>query len=223
MKTLFITGIDTNIGKTYVTGMIAKFLMNKNKTVITQKLVQTGNIGVSDDIKTHRNIMNIKCTEFDKDATTCPYIFSFAASPHLAAEIDNTIIDFQKIDKSTATLKNNFEYVLLEGAGGIYVPLNRKETIMDFITNRDYPVIVVTSTKLGSINHTLLTIETLKKNNIKIAGIVYNRYPEDNEKISEDSIKTIKRFYPKIPIVDFPKIDIDNKIPNIDFSKIFKI
>ena len=219
MKTFFITGIDTDVGKTYVTGMIAKYLKRKNISVITQKLVQTGNIGVSDDIKIHRKIMGENCNEFDKQAKTCPYIFSFPSSPHLSAEMDNAKIDFNIIDKCTKELKDNFDCVLIEGAGGIYVPLNRTETIMDFIKVRSYPVIVVTSSKLGSLNHTLLTIEALKNNNVEIAGIVYNRYPEESIEIAKDTISTIKNFYPEINIIDFPKMEIDN-LPYIDFSTI---
>ena len=82
-NTLFIGGIDTDIGKTYATGVLAKALYNRGLKVITQKLVQTGCEGIAEDIITHRDIMGMPLQALDKDGTTCPYVFSKPASPHL--------------------------------------------------------------------------------------------------------------------------------------------
>ena len=82
---LFITGIDTNIGKTFATGMIACALAEKGKKVITQKMIQTGCTEVSEDIEMHRKIQGIPFTEEDKAGLTCPYIFTYPCSPHMAA------------------------------------------------------------------------------------------------------------------------------------------
>ena len=119
---LFITGIDTNIGKTFATGMIACALAGKGKRVITQKMIQTGCTEISEDIVMHRKIQGIPFTEEDKAGLTCPYIFTYPCSPHMAAEKDGKTIDLSVITEATRRLQEKYEYVLLEGAGGLMVP-----------------------------------------------------------------------------------------------------
>jgi len=161
-KVIFISGIDTDCGKTIVTGLLAKFLQKTGKKVITQKLVQTGCSEISEDIETHRKIMNIGLLEEDKNHLTCPYIFQFPASPHLSAKIENTEIDIDKILNSTNKLLEKFDIVLIEGAGGLLVPITSNYSTIDFIAKNKYPIILVSSSKLGSINHTLLSLELIK-------------------------------------------------------------
>ena len=98
---LFITGIDTNIGKTFATGMIACALAEKGTKVITQKMIQTGCTEVSEDIEMHRKIQGIPFTEEDKAGLTCPYIFTYPCSPHMAAEKDGKTIDLSVITEAT--------------------------------------------------------------------------------------------------------------------------
>ncbi len=222
MNTFFVTGIDTDIGKTYITGLLAKYLLEKGKSVVTQKLVQTGCKGISEDIIVHRKIMGIPLYKVDKNKITCPYSFSFPASPHLSSEMEKINIDMKKIDKSTETLKKEFKFLLIEGAGGVMVPLTRKRTTLDFISERNYPIIIVSSPKLGSINHTLLTINAIKSKNLEIKGIIYNTYPDEKREIMNDSVKIFKDFLPNTPIITVPKISIEKSIPKIDFSKLFE-
>ena len=99
--TYFISGIDTNIGKSIVTGILALNLKNKGVNVITQKMVQTGNINSSEDIEMHRKIMKLPYLDVDKDMTTAPEIFSYPCSPHLAAKIDKRELDLDKIKRAT--------------------------------------------------------------------------------------------------------------------------
>ena len=87
-KVLFISGIDTSVGKTAATGAIAKALAKAGKQVITQKMIQTGCVEVSEDIEEHRRIQGIPFTEEDKAGLTCPYIFTYPCSPHMAAAKD---------------------------------------------------------------------------------------------------------------------------------------
>lgn len=203
MAVLFITGIDTDVGKTVVTGLLARAIMDLDKKVVTQKLVQTGCEGISEDIIEHRNIMGIDLLEEDKSYETCPYVFTFPASPHLAVEIDKKSIELNRIDQSTKALLNKYETVLFEGAGGLMVPIHKNYTIADFLEERKYPVILVSSPKLGSINHTLLTMEVLKKRKIPVSGIVYNRgaCPNADQKISNDSARLFQELFPKLPFL----------------------
>lgn len=96
----FVSGIDTNIGKSYATGFLAKLWNTKGIRTITQKFIQTGNTGMSEDIELHRKIMGTGLLEEDLNGLTMPEIFTYPCSPHLAAEIDKREIDFDKIEKA---------------------------------------------------------------------------------------------------------------------------
>ncbi|HCL57190.1 MAG TPA: dethiobiotin synthase [Spirochaetia bacterium] len=219
MKTIFVTGIDTGVGKTAAAGLLAKHLLEKGEKVITLKIVETGAAGFSEDIKTHRNIMGIALTEEDQKGLTCPYLFSLPASPRLSANREGKSIDCNKILSSLHELQKNYSTVILEGAGGLFVPLNERELIVDFIQKNRFPVVLVSSPRLGSINHTLLSLEALKNRGIKIIGIVYNLAVEADPLIVEDTRKTIQDFYPKLPIVDLPDYK-KNPLQTINFSEI---
>lgn len=210
----FVSGIDTDIGKSYATGMLARLWMKQGKKVMTQKLVQTGDSGISMDIQLHRKIMGIPVTPDDQNGTTCPMLFSFPASPHLAAEIDKREIEVDKIDQSTAYLRKKYDVLLLEGAGGLLVPLTRQLMTADFVAQRNIPMILVTSGRLGSLNHTLLTLESMERRNISLAGICYNYSAVADPLIEKDTLDYLKKYLadyaPKAWMIKIGKIDIEN-------------
>ncbi|MDR1896698.1 MAG: dethiobiotin synthase [Prevotellaceae bacterium] len=193
-KTIFITGIDTNTGKSYATGYIAKQFMEQGKKVITQKFIQTGNYGISEDIEIHRKVMGIDLLQDDIDGVTCPVILSYPASPHLAAKIDKVDIDIKKITAATIMLKKRYDIILIEGAGGIMTPVNDSITTLDYIAARRYPVIIVTSPKLGSINHTLLTLEICSYYNIKVTAVAYSKFGVYDRIICDDTEQYLKKY-----------------------------
>lgn len=208
-KILFISGIDTNVGKTYATAALANTLLKSGYKTITQKMIQTGNRGTSEDIEKHRELMGIPFLPADKAGLTCPVILSYPASPHLAAEIDNTVIDLQCIDEATRKLSLEYDRILLEGAGGLMVPLYAAGNsplggylTIDYITERNYPVVLVTSGKLGSLNHTLLSIDACIRRNIAIELIIYNMYPNEDAVITESSLKYLRNT--GIPVAILP-------------------
>ena len=207
----FVTGIDTNIGKSIATGWLAKQLFDCDRSVITQKLVQTGNNGYSEDIELHRKIMGIDFTEVDKKGLTAPVIFSYPASPHLASRIDNQNLDLEIISKATEKLASQYDIVLLEGAGGPMVPLTIDLLTIDYIAQRAYPVILVTSGRLGSINHTLLCFEALLQRGMELYKVIYNMYPSTDKIIEDDTLQIIKlymnKYFPSATLVEMPKID----------------
>lgn len=209
--TYFITGIDTDAGKSFVTGILAKRLMDEGRSVITQKFVQTGGDdfgGKSIDIAIHRKIMGCGMLERDLDDTTAPVIFSYPASPHLAAEMDGREIDFNAIARSRETLEKEFDVLLMEGAGGLIVPLTRTYTSLDYVVDSGIPVIVVTSGKLGSINHTLLTLEVALARGVEIAAVAYNHFFDTDKKISASTREYIETWVAaRIPNCKF--IDIE--------------
>ena len=182
-----ITGIDTDIGKTVVTGLLARALSQQGESVITQKLVQTGCSGIAEDILRHREIMGIELLPEDNNGLTCPYVFQKPCSPHLAAELEQCVIDVEQITKASRTLAEHYDHVLVEGAGGLLVPLSRKMSFLDYLEKMHYPLILVSSPRLGSINHTLSALELAQKRGLQVTGIVYNCYVSEDAEIEADS------------------------------------
>ena len=197
----FISGIDTSVGKTAATGAIAKALAQAGKRVITQKMIQTGCEQVSEDIEEHRRIQGIPFTEEDREGWTCPYIFSYPCSPHMAAAKDGRTIDLQVITQATERLRERYEYVLLEGAGGLMVPNDFQSLTIDYIRDQGYPLIVVTSGKLGSINHTLLSLFAAEQYGIPVKAIVYNQYPHIDALIEANTLEYLRIKFPQIPLL----------------------
>ncbi|WKT00597.1 dethiobiotin synthase [Gallibacterium salpingitidis] len=193
-KILFVSGIDTEVGKTVATGVYAKKLMGQGFSVITQKMIQTGCEKISDDILVHRKIQQIALTEEDLAGITCPYLFHYPCSPHLAAKMENCQIDPDYITEKTQQLAQRYDYVLLEGAGGLAVPYRDNETTLDFIAKYQYPLILVTSGKLGSINHTLLSLMACQSRNISVHSIIYNRFPEKDPLIEQDTQHYLQQY-----------------------------
>lgn len=194
----FVSGIDTDAGKSYCTAWLAKELANKGHRVITQKFIQTGNVGHSEDIDLHRRIMGTGYLPEDREGLTMPEIYSYPCSPHLAARIDRRPIDFDKIERATLELASRYDRVLVEGAGGLMVPLTEDFLTIDYVAQKRYPLVFVTSGKLGSINHTLLSFEAIQRRGITLDTVLYNLYPPVKDTtIQEDTQAYIQRYLEK--------------------------
>ncbi|KGN98949.1 ATP-dependent dethiobiotin synthetase BioD [Porphyromonas gingivicanis] len=202
-KVLFITGIDTGIGKTYATAFLIKAMQQKGLRVVSQKPIQTGCVGRSEDLDIHDKTL-LFATPEQKDGAEphrCTYLFPFPASPHLSAQMEGVSISVEKIDQdTTALLRQGYDRVLMEGAGGLMVPMTRKLLTIDFVAERKYPVALVSSGRLGSINHTLLSIEALRNRGIDLETFVYNKYTSAEEActpIESDTEKYLKEYLQK--------------------------
>lgn len=193
---IFISGIDTDAGKTYATGYLAKKYKEEGKKIATIKFIQTGCHGFSEDIEKHREIMGYELPE-DKKGLTAPIIFNYPASAQLAARIDNKEIDLNIIDDAIRKLAETYDVVLIEGAGGLMVPITDDFLSIDYPVSRDYPVILVTNGILGSINHTLLSLEALKNRGVKLKALAYNTFFDKDKIISEDTQGFLKRYLKK--------------------------
>lgn len=168
---LFITGIGTDVGKTIVSAIVTEAL-----EADYWKPIQAGDLENSDSHKIKSFLSNKKTVIHPNS-----YALNTPASPHLAAEIDGITIDLnQIIEPETAN------HLVVEGAGGVFVPLNSKDCVIDLV-QPEYKVIVVSRHYLGSINHTLLTIEALQNRKITIAGIIFSG---DENKATEEIILT---------------------------------
>ena len=165
---LFITGISTDVGKTIASAIIVEALQADY-----WKPIQAGDLNHSDTHKVQSLVSNSQ-SHFHSNS----YALQTPASPHLAAAIDGITIAMNHIQEPKT---NN--HLVVEGAGGILVPLNETQSVVDLI-QPDYKVIVVSRHYLGSINHTLLTIEALKNRQIQVAGIIFS----GDENTSSESI-----------------------------------
>ena len=192
---LFITGISTDVGKTIASAIVTEAL-----DADYWKPIQAGDIDNSDSHKIKRYISNSKTVIHPNS-----YALNTPASPHLAAAIDGVAIKAEAIKEPQTENR-----LVVEGAGGLLVPLNDKETILDLI-QQDYKVVIVSRHYLGSINHTLLTIEVLKQRGITPAGIIFNgdeNIPTEDIILTKTGVSMIGRienepYFDKAVILDY--------------------
>lgn len=162
MKHYFVTGIGTGIGKTIVSAILSEALKADY-----WKPIQAGELKNTDSMKV-RSLLSNKVSIVHPEV----YHLSKSMSPHAAAKADKITIDLKKIK-----IPKTSNTIIIEGAGGVMVPLNDKQLVVDLIKQTNAEVILVVQNYLGSINHTLLTYEALKNRKIPIAGIVFNGKP----------------------------------------------
>lgn len=158
-KGIFVTGIGTEVGKTIVSAILTEAL-----AADYWKPIQSGDLDFTDTMKVQSLISNSK-SKFHPEA----YRLNIPMSPHAAAAIDGMEIDLSQINLAVTA-----NFLLAEGAGGLLVPLNHKDCIIDLIQHLQLPVVLVSRHYLGSINHTLLSIEALRNRKIPIAGLIFN-------------------------------------------------
>ncbi|KEJ01458.1 dethiobiotin synthetase [Clostridium botulinum A2B7 92] len=183
-KGVFITATGTDIGKTYVTALIIKRLREANincgyyKAALSGAERRDGKL-IAGDANYVYNIANIKGDPND----AVSYIFQQAVSPHLAAKLNNVEISMERIKKDFYSIKNKYDYITVEGSGGIVCPISMgKEKIMleNIVKTFKLPAIVIANAGLGTINSTILTLQYMKKKNIPIKMILLNNYNHEN-------------------------------------------
>lgn len=215
-QVLFVTGIGTDVGKSFVTGWLAREIIASGTPCITQKMIQTGNTDFSEDIERHRKIMGIGHLDVDDSHLTAPVIFTYPASPHLAARIDGEKIDLEKIADATEKLHKQFSHVLMEGAGGLMVPIEGEYLTADYIREHDIPIVVTVTGQLGSINHALLTFNAIRAYGLKLFAVVYNPHFDKDETICNDTREYLKSWlgnhFPQSLWLEMPEIIPDTEI-----------
>lgn len=177
-KGFFVIGTDTGIGKTYVSSLLYKGIKDIDGGYY--KPIQSG--CTRKDGKLVAPDVEFVCSmaEVEYDDKMVTYTLEAEVSPHLASELENREIDIDRVIEDWKNLKERYKYMIVEGAGGLYVPLIRDRFyIFDLIKKTELPVILVCSSRVGAINHSMLTIEMLKKLGIEIHGLVFNRVTDD--------------------------------------------
>ncbi len=211
MNIIFVSGTDTDAGKSYATGWLAAQIAREGDTVATMKFVQTGNVGRSEDIEIHRRLMGVDSIPEDELGITAPEIYSYPASPSLAAKIDGRPVDLRKIENCMERLAGAYDTLLVEGAGGLMVPLDYEGTLtIDFPLANNLPVALVTNGKLGSVNHTILALEAIRARGMRLHSLLYNTYFDYNSVIAADSLEYMKmyvgKYFPDAPVILTPSL-----------------
>jgi len=198
MKNIFITGTDTGVGKTVATAALVSILRGNGVCAVPMKPVQTGCSCIDGtwavpDLAFVLTAARIQATE-EEQKSMCPYRFELPCSPHLAAENAQSVITLDKILASYRDLEKTNDMILVEGAGGILVPVDETKYMRDIMTMLDIPVILVSRTGLGTLNHTLLSINELKRVGLTVAGVIFceTEFTEDTY-IVQDNKRTIAR------------------------------
>jgi len=190
---LFVTGTDTSVGKTYVCARLLEFLKIKGIQAGYQKWVATGvAAGMPEDLALCLSGASIAPTPelFDQQV---PFCFRFPASPHLAAEMEDRSVDPEVIVENYITLAAQYEWLIVEGVGGIMVPLRRDLLLADLLARILPRTLLVARSGLGTINHTLLTLEALRSRHIPVLGVVFSDPAEqENERVVQDNMQTIE-------------------------------
>jgi dethiobiotin synthetase len=177
-KAFFITGTDTEIGKTFIAAGLGFVAQSKGLDVGISKPISAGGI---DDAKYYQENLKLK----DSIDSINPVKFRQPLSPYAAMKMEKVKIDINKIKKSIQHLKVDRDLVLVEGLGGALAPIKKDYYVADLIKELNIPCVIVARAGLGTINHTLMTIEALKKRKIKIIGIIMNGF--DGKEISQRS------------------------------------
>ncbi|MFZ2658635.1 MAG: dethiobiotin synthase [Victivallales bacterium] len=219
VKSYFITGTGTGVGKTIATAGIAGLFIARGKKVSIMKPCQTGIQDSEPDIATaHGLFPGIFKLPAD---ISCPYAFSLPASPALAASHEKRTMEIKKICNAydTAISTEGLDLLLVEGAGGLMVPITDKHMMIDIPAMLDIPAILVADAGLGTVNHTLLSIEAMKNRKIKIAGVIISNMPSPSGIIEKDNIKAIEKYsgVPVLAIIDRISPELNSSRP-ADFA-----
>jgi dethiobiotin synthetase len=225
MNGLFITGTDTDIGKTALSALLLAELRRRKINAAPMKPMQTGcvrkletgtlkpemgNLKRNDELHvSHLSVPDLDYSLSMAQMTVpaedyqnmSPYRFEPACSPHLAAEMAGTEIEISEMVIAARKLASDYDFVMAEGAGGIVVPLNRRETMLDLMQALRFPILLAARPGLGTINHTLLSLRALRSDGLDIAGIVFvTSNAGEASLIEEDNAATIEQFG-KVPVL----------------------
>ncbi len=215
----FVTGTDTDIGKTWAARTLVRLLARRFPTTY-MKPVQTGCMRDSEGKLSAPDYVFVApemSAQSEAADNHVPYRFEPACSPHLAAKMSGIVIQTKVIMDAFRRLNAIAQRVIVEGAGGLYVPLNKNTMMIDLMSEMKMPIILVTSPRLGTLNHTFLSLEALRSRGLTIAGIMFNNVEKlrGPDFICRNNAETIAAYADEIPFVEIP----DGTVTNPDIER----
>jgi len=236
VKTLFITGTDTGIGKTVVSMCLCAYLsLRRGMNVGVMKPFESGLTEGGQEARSRDSVLLREASgSTDSLKKINPYAFEAPLAPEVAAELEHRVIDLDNIDRIYRDLSGAHDVVVIEGAGGVMVPIKKDFFYADLIRRWDAPVIAASKLGLGAINHTLLTTRFLESQGINIAGVILNNAGNEAGIASQTNPGVLKRylrapFLGVLPyLADVTKKEIDRERlagafeQNIDVAAILK-
>ena len=187
---LFITGTDTGVGKTLVTAGLAASLRSSGIDIGVMKPIETGYSPRSSD---SAFLMRAAGVDDPLDDVS-PYRFKLPLSPFAAAMMEKIPIHIKKIERAFHRLLRKHRGVLVEGAGGLFVPITRVSFMVDLALRLNLPLLIISRTNLGTLNHTLLTVEVAKRRGTQVAGVIFNHLVERKGLAERTNPEVIKPF-----------------------------
>ena len=212
MKGYFITGTDTGVGKTLIGGAITRALVRSGRRVGVLKPFETGCRLQGNRLVPEDAVFLKEMSGCQEDiSTVCPYCLKHPLAPWVAATIENVEIEVERIKSIFLEMQRKYDVVLVEGAGGLMVPIDGNLLILDLVKILDIPLIIVSRLSLGTINHTLLTVKQARSSGIEIAGIVLNQVFAVTGKAEETNPYVIRKFSGAPILGQIPFISKENR------------
>ena len=203
-KGIFITGTGTDIGKTYVTGLIVKKLAQAGCKPAYYKAAMSGNNRRPDGSLIPGDALFVKeCAGIEQDLDSmCHYVYENAYSPHLASRIEGYSVEMQVVRQGFYALVPQYDYITVEGSGGILCPIcfdEAKIQLEDIIKDLHLSCIMIADAGLGTINNVVLTYEYMKAHNLPVKGVIFNNYHPGN--VMEDDNIRMCQYMTKLPVL----------------------
>ncbi len=199
---LFITATDTEVGKTVIAGAIANYFLRRGLRVAVSKPMASGCVHRREGLVSEDAEFLASCADarFPLDLI-CTQRYKEPLAPAVAADRAKQPLDWAMIDRSLKLMASESDVIIVEGVGGIMVPLDREHTTLDLAKWLKLPTVIVARAGLGTINHSLLTIDALKRAGVKVAGVVINRHPPDTPGTAEETNPRWIEKFGKVPIL----------------------
>lgn len=223
-KGIFVTGTGTDVGKTYVTGLIIKKIKENGMTPGYFKAAMSGNEREEDGTLIPGDALWVKNVSGISQSVEemCPYVYEHAYSPHLASRLEGNHVEMAVVLDNYRKVKEKYDYITVEGSGGILCPICFDEArigLTDIIDEMELDCILVADAGLGTINSVVLTYEYMKNKNMNIKGMIFNYYIADNI-MHEDNIRMCEYMtgLPTLAKVSMGDVDL-----NIDIAELISL
>ncbi|MFL5898725.1 MAG: dethiobiotin synthase [Solirubrobacterales bacterium] len=201
---IFVTGTGTEVGKTVVAAAIARTLAAEGRRVAVFKPAVTG---LDEEGESDQALLRRASGSSQSDEEIAPYRYGSPASPHLAAALAGEEIDPERLRQVAAGAAAGADILVCEGVGGLLVPLSPTYLVRDLAVDLGYPLAVVAGPGLGTINHTLLTLQSARAAGLAVTAVVLNPWPREPTKIEFSNRETIASLA-SVPVLTFPPVDI---------------